>query len=139
MNFSFFLINSFFILLILSISSCSYNNKVRKVENIMKAKVYLPEELFDSTCIFKIVRYVKPTTCTSCQLNLGVWRVFKREIITSCECTKANIADKFIAPNNETDVDITYTGDSIQGDFSRSVNIFYKGFDYPSVIKFPGR
>ena len=71
--------------------------------------------------------------------NHGNDTVFIREILTSCDCTKANISEKFIAPNDEADVKITYTGDSIPGDFSRSVNIFYKGFDYPSVINLTGK
>lgn len=71
--------------------------------------------------------------------NQGNDTVFIREILTSCECTKANIGKRFIVPGGEEDVEITYTGDSVKGTFNRSVNIFYKGFDYPSVVSISGK
>jgi len=46
----------------------------------MKSNVCMPNELFDTMSDFKIVRYVRPTSCTSCQLELGLWRVYQKRL-----------------------------------------------------------
>lgn len=70
--------------------------------------------------------------------NAGNDTVFIRKIITSCDCTSAKITQGYIPPNGEASINVYFTADSIKGNFIRSVNIYYKGFDYPSTIQITG-
>lgn len=88
-----------FTLLVLNITSCVGNDKFRKVENIMASPVCLPEVLSDTTSIYKIVRYVKPSSCTSCQLNLGMWRILKKRLSKRYD---NSVSIKFIIETNDT-------------------------------------
>jgi len=40
----------------------------------------MPLEISDTISPFKLVRYVKPSSCTSCQLELGVWRIYRKKL-----------------------------------------------------------
>lgn len=46
----------------------------------MRTPLKIPTELSDSTTIINILRYIKPKSCTSCELDLGMWRVYKKNI-----------------------------------------------------------
>lgn len=46
----------------------------------MKSPLIIPAEILDSTSIINIVRYVKPRSCTSCELELGKWRIYNRKL-----------------------------------------------------------
>ena len=53
--------------------------------------------------------------------NHGNDTIFIKDILTSCECTKANVSESFIIPYGEADVDITYTRDSTSADSKESM------------------
>lgn len=64
--------------------------------------------------------------------------VFVRSLIPSCHCTEAVIPDTVIPPGEKLPVRITFREDSVTGDFIRTVNIFYYGFENPTVLEISG-
>lgn len=62
------------------ISGCSENTKKKAIlEGIGKNFPYqFPKE--DSCCRYMILRYVENPSCSSCQLKLGIWRVYYRKL-----------------------------------------------------------
>lgn len=74
-------IGTFTIAILFTITfSCSRNSIHDMVRTAMNHPVKMPTELLDTFANFKIVRYVKPTSCTSCQLELGLWRVYRKKL-----------------------------------------------------------
>ncbi|MCM1139676.1 MAG: DUF1573 domain-containing protein [Muribaculum sp.] len=61
-----------------------------------------------------------------------------RDILTSCECTNASIDNDYIPPKERISVSISFVADSLKGDFTRNVQLFYEGFDTPSYIELNG-
>lgn len=57
-----------------------FDSKTAKVERVLATPLVLPEELSDTTSLFSIVRYVKPKSCTSCELDLGMWRIYRKNL-----------------------------------------------------------
>lgn len=68
------------IVLIFSTTACNGNMSV-KVERVMKSPLILPTELSDSNSVMNIIRYVKPKSCTSCELDLGMWRIYRKNLL----------------------------------------------------------
>ncbi len=64
--------------------------------------------------------------------------VYIRDIISSCHCTTASLADSVILPGATLPVKISLREDSGTGDFARSVHIFYRNFDNPTVLHVSG-
>jgi len=66
--------------------------------------------------------------------NVGTDTVFIDKIIESCECVTTSAPLKFIPPHSDLNFSVTIKGDSITAQYDRSINIYYRDFDYPSVI-----
>ena len=64
---------------ICSVVAC-VDSKRTKIERVMRTPLKIPTELSDSTSIINIIRYIKPKSCTSCELDLGMWRIYKKNI-----------------------------------------------------------
>lgn len=50
----------------------------RNVEQLMASEITLPEACGHGN--YYIVRYIRPRSCTSCELEMGKWRVYKRRL-----------------------------------------------------------
>lgn len=59
--------------------------------------------------------------------------------ISSCECVSVELSDSLILPNATIFGMMEFESDSTKGVFSRNIHIFYKGFDYPSIINIIGK
>lgn len=70
--------------------------------------------------------------------NQGRDTVYIRDIITSCPCTQASVADSVIPPGTSVPINVRLREDSITGDFQRTVHIFYRDFDNPTVLGISG-
>lgn len=70
--------------------------------------------------------------------NQGRDTVYIRDIITSCPCTEASVTDTAIPPGASVPVNVRLREDSITGDFLRSVHVFYRDFDNPTVLGVSG-
>lgn len=46
----------------------------------MKSELVLPSLINDSETEYTLFRYIKPKSCTSCQLQMGKWRIYKRRL-----------------------------------------------------------
>ncbi|MCM1093604.1 MAG: DUF1573 domain-containing protein [Lachnospiraceae bacterium] len=66
--------------------------------------------------------------------NDGTDTVFIDKIIESCECVTTSASLKFIPPHADLSFPVTIKGDSSTAQYDRSINIYYRDFDYPSVI-----
>lgn len=71
--------------------------------------------------------------------NCGQDTVYIRDIITSCPCTEATVADSVIAPGERVQVQVKLREDSILGDFQRTVHIYYRDFYNPTILGLSGR
>lgn len=67
------------LVLICGMAACVDTNTA-KIEQVMQTPLILPEEMSDTTSIINIIRYIKPKSCTSCELDLGIWRIYKKNI-----------------------------------------------------------
>lgn len=61
-----------------------------------------------------------------------------RKIVSSCKCTDLTIPDELLPPESEVEATLTFSGDTILGEFERIVNVYFEDFDYPTVIKVLG-
>lgn len=69
---TFFFITFFF--------SCKTDTMKDKISNLLTTKLILPSDSCNKDSAYLICRYVKPISCTSCELHLGQWRVYKRKL-----------------------------------------------------------
>lgn len=70
--------------------------------------------------------------------NQGRDTVYIRDIITSCPCTEVSVTDSAIPPGASVPVNVRFREDSVTGEFQRSVHIFYRDFDNPTVLGISG-
>lgn len=70
--------------------------------------------------------------------NQGRDTVYIRDIITSCPCTEASVTDTAIPPGASVPVNVRLREDSVSGEFQRSVHIFYRDFNNPTVLGISG-
>jgi len=52
---------------------------IDKVENLMKSDLWIPEGCHGNT-EYTVLRYIRPKSCTSCQLEMGRWRVYQKHL-----------------------------------------------------------
>ena len=69
-----------FILFFIQLNSCINNKLQEDVERLMDTKLWFPTNIYNDNIEFVILRYIKPTSCTSCELEMGRWRVFRRQV-----------------------------------------------------------
>lgn len=70
--------------------------------------------------------------------NQGNETVYIQDIITSCHCTTASVTDTVIPPGATIPVYVVLRDDTVSGQFQRSVHIFYRDFDNPTVLHISG-
>jgi len=60
------------------------------------------------------------------------------KVISSCDCTELSLPKGYISPESNLKAVLQFTGDTVTGDFERSVHVFYSDFEYPTVITVSG-
>jgi len=55
-----------FILFFIQLNSCINNKLQEDVERLMDTKLWFPTNSYNDNIEFVILRYIKPTSCTSC-------------------------------------------------------------------------
>lgn len=70
--------------------------------------------------------------------NEGNDTVYIRNILSSCHCTDAIVHSDKIPPKAHIDAMVRFSADSISGIFNNTIQIFYVGFEYPSIIQLSG-
>lgn len=70
--------------------------------------------------------------------NHGNDTVKIREVISSCECTELSLPKRYIPPRSELNVVLNFAGDTVKGDFERTIHVYYTNFEYPTVISLSG-
>lgn len=66
--------------------------------------------------------------------NPGKEAVKIRKIASSCDCTTLTIPDVVIHSESKVEATLTFSGDTIPGDFERTVHVYLEDFEYPLVI-----
>lgn len=61
-----------------------------------------------------------------------------RDVISSCDCTEAILTDSMLPPAGNRPIKIKFREDSVTGDFTRTVHIFYHGFENPTILEISG-
>lgn len=72
-------------------------------------------------------------------INEGDDSICIRKIVSSCDCTAAITTSDVILPKSSLDGIVSFSGDTITGEFNNSILIFYNGFDYPSILRIAGK
>lgn len=70
--------------------------------------------------------------------NHGNDTVRIRKVISSCECTELSLPKRYIPPRSALNAVLNFAGDTVPGDFERTVHIYYTDFEYPTVITVSG-
>ena len=62
-------------------TSCNNNRIENAVRSTLGKTISMPYEVQDSTIRkFTIIRYLDNPVCTSCQLHMGEWRIYRRQV-----------------------------------------------------------
>lgn len=64
--------------------------------------------------------------------------VFIRDILTSCHCTEISLSSMVLFPKSSVECMVKYLGDTVKGEFDNTIYIYYKEFNYPSIIRISG-
>lgn len=70
--------------------------------------------------------------------NQGCDTVHIRNITTSCPCTEVIMSSADIPPGENRPVYVKLREDSINGDFQRTIHIFYQDFENPTILVLSG-
>ncbi len=70
--------------------------------------------------------------------NHGNDTVRIEKVISSCDCTELSLPRGYIAPKSNLRAVLTFGGDSVSGDFGRSIHVYFSDFDYPTIINVSG-
>ncbi|MDE6194913.1 MAG: DUF1573 domain-containing protein [Muribaculaceae bacterium] len=66
--------------------------------------------------------------------NPGEEAIKIRKIASSCDCINLTIPGGAIPSESKTEATLTLFGDTIPGDFERTVHVYLENFEYPLVI-----
>lgn len=70
--------------------------------------------------------------------NQGNDTVRIEKVISSCDCTELSLPRGYIAPKSDLKAVLTFGGDSVSGDFERSIHMYFSDFEYPTIINVSG-
>lgn len=71
--------------------------------------------------------------------NTGNDTVRIDKIISSCECTELSFQKKSIPPRFKVKATLVFSGDTVAGDFERTIHVYYKDFEYPTILNITGK
>lgn len=66
--------------------------------------------------------------------NPGADTVHIRKIVSSCDCTSLSIPGDALPPESKVEATLAFSGDTVPGEFERTVHVYFEAFDYPLVI-----
>lgn len=64
--------------------------------------------------------------------------VYINKVVSSCDCTELSLPQRYIPPKYDMKATVHFTGDTITGDFERTLHIYYSDYDYPTIITILG-
>lgn len=70
--------------------------------------------------------------------NHGSDTVYINDVIGSCHCIEALLPSDCILPEKNMPIKVKFREDSVLGDFKRSVHIYYRDFNNPTVFSLSG-
>lgn len=66
--------------------------------------------------------------------NLAKNDVRIRKIASSCDCTDLTVPDGLLPSESEVEASLVFHGDTVPGEFERTVHVYLQDFEYPLVI-----
>ena len=66
--------------------------------------------------------------------NQGTDPIHIRKIVSSCDCTNLSVPNEVLPQEYEVEATLTFTGDTVPGEFERTIHVYFEDFEYPSVI-----
>lgn len=60
------------------------------------------------------------------------------KVISSCDCTELSLPEEYIIPKSDMKAVLQFKGDTVTGDFERTIHVYYSDFEYPTVITVSG-
>ncbi|MDE5649500.1 MAG: DUF1573 domain-containing protein [Duncaniella sp.] len=70
--------------------------------------------------------------------NKGIDTIYVQKAISSCSCTNVSLGARTIAPNEDLPIGISFAEDSIPGEFDKSVYIYYRNLESPTILSLRG-
>lgn len=64
--------------------------------------------------------------------------VYIRKVISSCDCADLSLPKEHITPRSDLKAVLQVKGDTVPGDFERTIHVYYSDFEYPTVITVNG-
>ncbi len=126
---------------VMSIGSPVYSPEIERMykEIISGKTVFSSDEIAQVTVEPNMIDmgHLRPrerATKTVLFSNLGEEAVKIRKITSSCECTTLTIPDGVIPSESKVKAMLAFSGDTIFGNFERTVHVYLKDFEYPLVI-----
>lgn len=71
--------------------------------------------------------------------NQGNDTIHIKKVISSCDCTELSLPERYIRPKSDLKAVLHFAGDTVSGDFERSVYVYYSDFEYPTIITISGK
>lgn len=130
---------------VLAIGSPAQNSDLERLYNsIISGKTTISDNLTSAITVSdnivnlgKVKRYETRLKEISISNN-GNDTIKISNVLTSCDCVDLTFRDDFILPHSDINGSLYFKGDSVAGDFERTIKIYYSGFEYPSVINISG-
>ncbi len=66
--------------------------------------------------------------------NHGNDTIWIDKVISSCDCTQLSFPKGFIAPKSDIKATLLFAGDTLTGNFERTIHVYYSDFEYPTII-----
>lgn len=60
------------------------------------------------------------------------------KVISSCDCVDLELPTRSIPLSSNLETSLLFLGDTVSGDFERTIHIYYEEMDYPTVINVIG-
>ncbi len=92
----------------------------------------------ENTLNFGRIGILERSSRTVTFTNLGKDTIRIGRVESSCECTDITFPHDIIPPSSEVEATVHFRGDTIPGEFERTIHVYYPDMDYPTVINITG-
>lgn len=128
-----------------AIGNPTYSSEIEKLyKEIISGQISVSTEssnlvsVSDSQIFLENLRSGESRTREVVFTNQGNDTVRIEKVISSCDCTELSLPRGYIVPKSDLKAVITFSGDSVLGDFERSIHVYFSDFEYPTIINVSG-
>ena len=128
-----------------AIGNPTYSSEIAKLyKEIISGQISVSAEsrnfvsVSDSQILLGNLRSGESRTREVVFTNQGNDTVRIEKVISSCDCTELSLPRRYIAPKSDLKAVLTFSGDSVSGDFERTIQVYFSDFEYPTIINVSG-